>query len=326
MVNTNTAWRRDTSDFDFHHYCFYNPALSQKTISSGLQITRSGSVSMTTAHEWSSSNWILFFQEGRYFIRNYDDDLGALQLGIESKVAKEPKLLSRNGGLGQQWILTRADGGDENSWTLTNGLLGNNTYLGLDGVNLLMTSDKSRGTVWDIEMNESAGIPQAGSPKVQSIQNLEPFPVTSSSSTSTAATVSNTSSVSTPGSSAAGLPGAATSPAAPPPQSISPSLSTGAIAGIIIAALATGAILAALCLFLLSRRKKAKAVAAYASSATMQVQYPKQIYASHAPQLDNVNPVYEAPVVRPAQKPYELTTEYTAELESPIVKDAPRPK
>ncbi|PVH97636.1 hypothetical protein DM02DRAFT_77588 [Periconia macrospinosa] len=176
------AWRRDNSAFDFHFFRFFNSASPNNTMSSGLGKNAAGVLNMTIQEVYSSSeNWILYFQSGVYFIRNYDYG-GDLQIGVDSKTATQPRLLKRNGTLGQQWTLTKAE--DGKSWLLTNGLLGKDLFLGLDGAKPVMTADKTKGTVWGIEMNESAGLPAAGNDLITSVQNLESPPVSSSSSSS----------------------------------------------------------------------------------------------------------------------------------------------
>lgn len=169
---SNMAQRRDTTDdFGISYYRFFNALQPNKTISSGLFRDASGTLNMTDMDNYSSSeNWILFAQAGRYFIRNYDYG-GKFQLGIDSKTATVPKLLPRNGTLGQQWTLTKT--GAEKSWVLTNGLLGSDMMLGLEGLKPVMTKDKEKGNVWVIDVNTSAGKPPTGDAMIQSVNDME---------------------------------------------------------------------------------------------------------------------------------------------------------
>lgn len=164
-------WRRDTKDFDYHYYRFFNALSVGNTITTGINKDKDGILEMTVNETYSSSeNWLLYQQSGRYFIRNYDYKEGD-QLGVESTSRTDPRLLKRSGGLAQQWTLAKAE--DGKGWRLTNGLLGNDTYLGLQGKKPIMTKDTKSGTVWTIEMNESAGIPEATDPRVQNVADFE---------------------------------------------------------------------------------------------------------------------------------------------------------
>lgn len=173
MGRSNTAVRRDEDEFGYRFYRILNQAQPNSSMSLAEQSRENEVILMTRIYP-PSENWLLFFQEGRYFIRNYVY-YGGFQIGLDSKNSTQPKLLVHRGDLGQQWILTKTGDGDGNTkrWTFTNGLLGNDTYLGLDGTKLLMTRDKSKATVWDLELNESAGTPQIGSSMIESVRNME---------------------------------------------------------------------------------------------------------------------------------------------------------
>lgn len=112
---------------------------------------------MTEADSLSSSNWQLYYQQGRYFIRNYD--YGEDQLGLTESERAVPSLMRRSGALGQQWLLTRSE--EDGGWMISNGLLGNGSWLSLTGANTVPAMQaSSAGAVWDIQINPSAGSPQ----------------------------------------------------------------------------------------------------------------------------------------------------------------------
>lgn len=168
---------RDTaSDFNVSNFYYFANAVSpNKTLSAGYKVT-SGEVNMTKyvlpsfpspkkpIHQltvsppstrlssYSSENWQLYHQNGRYFIRNRD--FGAtLQLGIQDSNKQTPRLYPSSGALGQQWTIKKT--ADGKGWTLSNGLLGETSLLALTNANgppTMQTSDDA--TVWDIHINE----------------------------------------------------------------------------------------------------------------------------------------------------------------------------
>jgi hypothetical protein len=165
--------REVVGDFDSkHYYRFYNDVQPNKTISSGIQQSAKGALNMTQSSSFSASeNWQLYYQGGRYFIRNYDY-LGDWQLGVTAESRSEPKLVTRTGALGQQWTLARTS--DGKGYTLTNGLLGNGSYLALSGKNLVPAMQPSTaGAVWDIQINQSAGSPKEGSNMFGDVPDFE---------------------------------------------------------------------------------------------------------------------------------------------------------
>lgn len=160
-------------DFDYkHYYRFFNPLQPNKTLSSGLFKDAAGALNMTTMETYSSSeNWQLYYQGGRYFIRNYDYG-GDWQLGLTTDMRSEPKLIKRSGALGQQWTLAKSS--DGKGYVVTNGLLGNGSYLALSGTNLVPAMQPSTtGAVWDIQINPSAGSPASGSNMLTDAENFE---------------------------------------------------------------------------------------------------------------------------------------------------------
>ena len=152
------------------YYRFSNTQLNDATISSGISFNTDGAIAMTQLGSLSSENWQLWYQEGRYFIRNRD--YGAeWQLGVSEGSPDVPLLLAASADLGQQWEVTSLSGG---SYTLTNLLFA--TYnssgdisgqfqlaLSSDSSNsiFLETTEDQSGAQWTIDINTSAGTPSA---------------------------------------------------------------------------------------------------------------------------------------------------------------------
>ncbi|CAI6336848.1 unnamed protein product [Periconia digitata] len=262
--------RQTSSAFDNHYYRFFNAQQPEKTISSGKSRDANGAITMTgLGHFSSSENWLLHFQSGRYFIRNFDYG-GEFQLGLETKTSTEPKLWPRSGVVGQQWTMKKMEGVDGNTFVLTNALLGEEFYLGLNELNPVMTKDLKRGTQWRIEMNESAGMPAAGSGMIEDVDGAESLPPSASSSASPSA------SSSPPRYTAPSSPTTFPSPQttlSPASNTSPPHMSSGAIAGITIGILALLAALATLVLVLRSRHNKAKKAAATTSKRSSHLEH-----------------------------------------------------
>jgi hypothetical protein len=146
------------SEFDPRaFYRFANDAYRDNTLSCGIYQDSNGAINMTTFGSLSSENWQIYYQQGRYFIRNYD--YGAdWQLGLSGISRSVPRLMRRSGSLGQQWTLTRRDDG---TWALSNGLLGNGSWLSLVAGNTVPgMQPSSTGASWDITINPSAQSPR----------------------------------------------------------------------------------------------------------------------------------------------------------------------
>ena len=141
------------------YYVFHNAFAPNSSLNAGQAQNTKGAIGMNTAWTFSSSeNWQLYFQQGRYFIRNYDYG-GQWQLGLTEESPVVPKLLKRSGGLGQQWTMERQDDG---TYRFHNGLLGNTSALALavrDNVQPGMQSAAS-GSKWEIIVNLSAKAPK----------------------------------------------------------------------------------------------------------------------------------------------------------------------
>ncbi|KAF1958696.1 hypothetical protein CC80DRAFT_524158 [Byssothecium circinans] len=293
------ARRQVVGDFDYkQYYVFLNPSQSNKSISSGSFKNTAGAIKMTAFGSLSSENWQLYYQGGRYFIRNYDYD-GDMQLGLTVDSRSEPKLMKRSGALGQQWTLAKSL--DGKGYTVTNGLLGNGTYLALSGMNLVPAMQPSNaGAVWDIQINLSAGSPRSGSTMLTDVADFEVAPVSSTSSPAPSTTPTSTLSSST---SSTSVNGAQSTIAPPPPSS---SLSTGAIAGIACAGAAVVIMLAILVWFFLKRRRDEKTKRA--ARVTMLHEAPgatKVVYA-HIAEANSEPMLFEAQHKNYGAQAYEL--------------------
>lgn len=122
-------------------------------LSAGVFQDTQGALNMTLSSDTlTSENWQLFYQSGRYFIRNFDYGAG-YQLGLTSNSESWPRLYPRNGKVEQQWSIQPVDGGYE----LVNGLWGNGTSLNIPKTWLMpaMNSDTS-GRAWNITANPTA--------------------------------------------------------------------------------------------------------------------------------------------------------------------------
>lgn len=142
--------RDDSPAFDSRmFYTLNNLNLPRYTLSAGMYTESNGAINLTDYGSLSSENWQLFFQSGRYFIRNYD--YGAKwQLGLTEDSRTVPKLYPRSGSISQQWTLNKVNGG----WEMVNELWGAGTAFALPR-NWPMAAMRSEpdGTVWNITSN-----------------------------------------------------------------------------------------------------------------------------------------------------------------------------
>lgn len=130
-------------------YTFSNPTAPQKSLSAGMARDSKGATKMTDFGSLSSENWQIFFQSGRYFIRNYDYG-ASMQLGLTDDNKNVPKLYPRSGSLSQQWTVSQVNGG----WQLVNGLLGPGRELTLpSGWDAPGMINDDSGMVWNITGN-----------------------------------------------------------------------------------------------------------------------------------------------------------------------------
>lgn len=160
-----------SSEFDSKgYYCLSNDKYPGNWLSSGSQRNVNGEINMTTQLTLSSQNWQLYYQSGRYFIRNYDY-LGDWQLGLDENEMSIPRLMRRSGALGQQWVLAR----DGDQWTFANAMLGNRSWLAMMEGNTVPAMQPSPvGHKWVILTNPSAKqlSPPAGN-MIEDVKNLE---------------------------------------------------------------------------------------------------------------------------------------------------------
>ncbi|KAF2254671.1 hypothetical protein BU26DRAFT_143311 [Trematosphaeria pertusa] len=158
-------------DFDSESfYTFHNTAMANLSLSSGIYQDTAGAINMTLEGSLSSENWQIYYQQGRYFIRNYD--YGDYQLALTESSRSVPKLMKRSGELGHQWTLTRKDG---DGWQLSNGLLGNGSLLCLNQAytgTVPGMQPSEAGANWEILINPSAGSPK-GSDLYRDVEGFE---------------------------------------------------------------------------------------------------------------------------------------------------------
>ncbi|KAF2643013.1 hypothetical protein P280DRAFT_242108 [Massarina eburnea CBS 473.64] len=288
--------RQVVGDFDENRYYRFSNAngLSpNNTISAGLHRDSNGAINMTKISVTTSSeNWQLYYQGGRYFIRNWDFG-GDWQLGLTADSRSDPKMLKRSGAVGQQWTLAKS--ADGKGYLVTNGLLGNGSFLALSGINTVPAMQPSAsGGLWDIQIN-----PSAGSSAGTMLQDVANFEVSSSSSTSS--TLSTSSPSPSPTSSITdSSPPASTTPTtnAPAQPSLAPSsssgLSTGAVVGIAIAGVAILIASAVLAWFFLLRRKKQKNQTGLHSTTYEVPEGGNKMVYAYSAEVGNSEAVYEA--------------------------------
>ncbi|KAH7405865.1 hypothetical protein DE146DRAFT_425714 [Phaeosphaeria sp. MPI-PUGE-AT-0046c] len=179
--------RDDGSAFNSREfYLLQNFNMPSSSLSAGTFVNTNGEVKFSEAMKLSSENWQLFFQSGRYFIRNWD--YGAnWQLGLTEDSRLIPRLYPRSGSLGQQWTLNKVEGG----WEMVNELWGAGTTFALPrGWPMAAMRSEADGAVWNITNNPSAAVakPITGEmlSKVQGFQAVSSAP----SSTPTTSTTS----------------------------------------------------------------------------------------------------------------------------------------
>jgi len=271
-----------TSLFDSQaYYTFSNTQLSDSTISCGENFDTKGAIKMTQQGSLSSENWQLWYQEGRYFVRNHD--YGAnWQLGVSQSSLYVPLLLPASGDLTQQWEVTSLPGGalvlTSLAFAKSNNLSDTSGQLILaiapQTTNIVMeTTQGQSGAQWLIDINESAGHASVDMLKnLTDIQNPQ-IPVTTSTtsssthvqtskSTSTPTTLPSTTlpASSTANSSSSGSLSSTSSPSSTGSSSVTNhssnhTLSGGTIAGIVIGSLA-GLLLIIALLTLAYRRQR----------------------------------------------------------------------
>lgn len=100
----------------------------------------------------SSENWQLFYQAGRYFIRNRDYG-PEYQLGLTDGDTGVPRLYRQNGTADQQWTVNQVVGGYE----MVNELVGSASPFALRATSPAMRAQGTGGwpneTIWIIDDN-----------------------------------------------------------------------------------------------------------------------------------------------------------------------------
>ena len=97
-----------------------------------------------------SENWHLYFESGRYFIRNYLHGKD-WQLSLSETNTRFPLLRPRAKDLGQQWLIEEA--GTSSKFKLVNELRGPDYVLSLSRDNDVPTMDRAGDSAWDITVN-----------------------------------------------------------------------------------------------------------------------------------------------------------------------------
>ncbi|CAI6332971.1 unnamed protein product [Periconia digitata] len=247
-----------------------------------------GAVGMGTFLTDGTENWQIYYQQQRWYIRTLAKELGQqtwveYQLGLTKESSTVPKMLKRDGSLGQQWTFTEVDDGNGGLlYKISNGLSGNKTCLSLpasNGTPGMQTS--SGGALWDLQVNPGAGTPEHENfyrdvvdLEVPSTPSATPPPTTSSSTTFSTSQTSSTSSTSTSSSTTE------TPPRTSAANISSVTISPGGMAGIAIGIVSFVLVAALGVYFYLSRRKSKKA-AAHNTKATTELDGSSQTVDPH---------------------------------------------
>lgn len=219
---------------------------------------------------YSSENWQIFFQEGIYFLRNYD--YGAqYQLAIKTVTDSKPQLLPTSGDLTQQWNITVWPDGTRR---LVNMAVGDFQYLGVSnnsaGVIIPVINTAEDGSHWTFDINSSAGeVSEEMAAPLSSIavclfsvccgccfvfasNNVQKVSTTAAATSTAQSTTPATATATEKSSSPAAAAQASTT-------SKASSLGAGAIAGIVVGVVGLIAFLVAAFLVCARKRKRARA-------------------------------------------------------------------
>lgn len=139
-----------------YYYRFSNTAIGANTTLAIAPGDPPNTPKLYPIRSFTSENWQIFFDQGIYFIRNWNYHT-TYQLGLTSEQSVTPQLLATGPGLGMQWNLTLGQSG----WIMRNMMLSPVDMLGLDMSALshtvpVMNTDLI-GAEWLIDINTSAG-------------------------------------------------------------------------------------------------------------------------------------------------------------------------
>ncbi|OJJ44479.1 hypothetical protein ASPZODRAFT_168743 [Penicilliopsis zonata CBS 506.65] len=232
-----------------YYYRFSNSGLgSNYTLSLGLKTDPPATPSMTTMGAYSSENWQIFYDDGVYFLRNYDwGDTYQMGLTAEDTI---PEMLTPDAALGMQWNIS--DGSTTGTYILRNMLIGSTNVLSTEALSdglivPIMNTDETDDELWEIDINVSAGT-ITNDTMLSTYTSLQAATTTSkSTSTSTSTTLATTTATATT---------AATAITATTNTTSSKGLSGGDIAGIAVGSAAGVIILAALAFFFYRARQR----------------------------------------------------------------------
>lgn len=150
VANERHVPRDDSPDFDSREfYTIKIPNIPGGGLNAGNSKDTNGGVRLDKVSKTSSENWQLFFQSGRYFIRNYDYG-PRYQLGVTEEDRTSPRLYRTSGSVTQQWTLSKVNGG----WEIGNELWGAGARYTLppDSAQPLMRMETD-GSPWNITIN-----------------------------------------------------------------------------------------------------------------------------------------------------------------------------
>lgn len=142
--------RDDSPDFDSREfYTIKIPNIPRGSLNAGNSKDTNGDIKLDQISTTSSENWQLFFQSGRYFIRNYDYG-PRYQLGLTEEDRVFPRLYRTSGSVRQQWTLNKVNGG----WEMGNELweTGARFALAPDSPKPFVRTETD-GSPWNITIN-----------------------------------------------------------------------------------------------------------------------------------------------------------------------------
>lgn len=216
------------------------------TLSSGVGQNTNGTLEINDLGTYSSSeNWQFYFQDGRYFLRNYDYR-NEWQLGFNGS-RPTPQLMPIAEDAAQQWLLEKRE---DETFIIKNEGMGENMIFGLAIQNPIpqMTTNSDLAA-WLIDPNLSAGdVPEEMLQSVRVVEATSTISVSSLAPTGASTSGAAIATTTTDSSSSAEDAGQQSS-------NTSAGLSSGAIAGIVIGAVAVLALVGLVLFWQRSRRR-----------------------------------------------------------------------